>query len=263
MVFNILILNMMDYRNNYLNLKYILYLMNIQCFQPFQFIVPLDLIFIHIPKTGGSMIEKQLSIMNKNIYNNNQRFGGHNSIINFKKYLRLENISHFNKFGVVRNPYDKIISAYNYLKDCKDRQFISDIYEWNYLGAPETISEFITNIYNKYKYNDLLIIKDDQNIHIQQQYKFVVNNYDEKNILCEILKYEYLDEDFLKFIELYKDNKEVYEFLYNNIYENIKIKERYDVMSILTKDDIKKVNQIYNNDFLLFHYDKIDCEKIE
>ena len=217
-----------------------------------QYIKPLNLIFVHIPKTGGTFIEKQLREINKELYNNNKALGGHSSINNFISKLKIKNISSYNRFAVVRNPYDRIISAYNYLKKNKSTHRGA----WNNLGSPLSISDFICRIYNLYKKKKLSRIQV-KNWHFQQQYKFVVNNLNKKNILCNILKYENLKEDFEKFIELYKIKKNIYNLLYNKIYKKIKIKEQYDILNILSSKHINMINEIYKEDFLLFGYDNI------
>ena len=217
-----------------------------------QYIKPLNLIFVHIPKTGGSFIEGKLKIINEVLYGTYKIFGGHHSINKFISKLNIDNISSYNRFAVVRNPYDRIISAYNYLKKTK----ISHRIEWNNLSSPLSISDFICSIYNLYKKKKLLVIKK-ENWHFQQQYKFVVNDLNKKNILCNILKYENLQDDFEKFIELYKKKKNIYNLFYNIIYKKIKIKEHYDILNILNFNDINMINEIYKEDFLLFGYDNI------
>ena len=162
----------------------------------------------------------------------------------------------YNVFSVIRNPYNRILSSFNYLKKIDERWNRGDVDEWINLGSPSCISEFISNIYNKHKNNELSQING-LNQHIQQQYKFLVNNITEKKILCNLLKYENLHEDFKEFIEIYKQDNKVYNLLYNNIYKNIKIKKNYDINNILSSNDIKLINEIYDEDFLLFGYNKI------
>ena len=76
-----------------------------------QYIKPLKLIFIHIPKTGGSFIERKMRLLNERFFNDHKIFGGHTTIEKFKKKLGVD--SSYKCFSVVRNPYNRIISAYN------------------------------------------------------------------------------------------------------------------------------------------------------
>jgi hypothetical protein len=222
-----------------------------------QYIDALKLIFVHIPKTGGSFIEKKLQLINKQLYNNNRSFNGHYPINYIINRLNIKKISKFNRFTVVRNPYFRIISAYNYLKKTKKRNKL-DIHEWRELGSPSTISEFVSSIYKNYKNNKLSVINT-SNWHVQQQYKFVVNNCENKKIICNILKYETLKEDFINYIERFKKNKIVYTLLYKHICENIKIKKDYAIVDILSLKDITMINEIYADDFSLFKYEMFNA----
>ena len=48
-----------------------------------QHIEPLKLIFVHVPKTGGSFIEGKLRKINIELFDNKQIFGGHTTIRGF------------------------------------------------------------------------------------------------------------------------------------------------------------------------------------
>ena len=220
-----------------------------------QYVKSLDLIFVHIPKTGGSFIEGKLKKINKELTDNDEIFGGHYSIDTIINNFNIDDISLYNSFCVVRNPYSRIISAYNYLKQTEKRHK-NDREEWKELGSPSSITDFICSIYSKYKNNELSVINP-HNWHFQQQYKFVVNDLEKKDILCNILKYENLNKDFEKFMELYKKRENIYDLFNNEIYKNIKIKPDYDILNILSFNDISMINEIYKEDFLLFEYDNI------
>lgn len=61
-------------------------------------------LFIHIPKCGGTSVENQIGI-----------FHGHRSVIYFRAADRALFDRAF-KFGLVRNPYDRLVSGFHYLK---------------------------------------------------------------------------------------------------------------------------------------------------
>ncbi len=64
----------------------------------------LGLLFVHVPKCGGSSVEAQLGV-----------FHGHRSAV----YFRAADPGLFAaawKFSIVRNPYDRLVSAFHYLK---------------------------------------------------------------------------------------------------------------------------------------------------
>lgn len=223
-----------------------------------QKIPELKLIFIHIPKTGGTFIEKCLRSLYCKLYDKNKiprgkhNFaGGHSAYFNFAN--KTPDIEKYNVFCVVRNPYERLLSAYYYLYKLRNEKFFCEY--WEALGKPADISKFIDGIYVKYKNNDMQYMT-----HTRQQYKFILNNdnrFESKQTVaknCKILKYELLNKDFLKFIEIYRKNTEVYQYLYNHLYKKIFIsRQKYN----FTVEDIKKINEIYNKDFELFNYEKI------
>ena len=73
-----------------------------------------------------------------------------------------------------------------------------------------------------------------------------------KNIT--IIKYEQYNDDFLKYIEIYKNTPKVYDFLYNKVYKNINISS--DKSNKLTRENIDKINEMYSSDFDMLDYVK-------
>ena len=66
-------------------------------------------IFVHVPKTAGMSIEERLrGIENGHVL-------GHTSAMDFRKSFPKEFAAYF-KFAIVRDPLDRFISAYSFLK---------------------------------------------------------------------------------------------------------------------------------------------------
>lgn len=206
-----------------------------------QYIDEIKLIFIHIPKTGGSFIEGNLFKLAQHFNQMYDYFGGHCICGEYKNNERFDDYTYF---SVVRNPYDRIYSAYRYLKNGGSGA-IGDKKVWTHkLNSPSSIEEMIDTIYQ---------IGLDNLVHLREQYKFCTYK---NEIIGNILKYEKLDSDFLNFIDIYKSNKFVYDFMYNEIYKNIKIANSYDLN--LDDESIKKINYLYKIDFEYFEYNKIE-----
>ncbi len=86
-------------------------------------ILETGVIFIHVPKAAGSSIKTE-------IYGKPQF--GHRRIAEFYAYDRARTAAFF-KFAFVRNPWDRMLSAFTYLRQDKgnsgrDRQIVADLY---------------------------------------------------------------------------------------------------------------------------------------
>ena len=82
------------------------------------------IIFIHIPKTGGTSIENYMNILN---YNNPILKHGYGTFKNisfqhftysdYNEFLGIHIFKNYFKFSVIRNPYTRIISEYFWVPD--------------------------------------------------------------------------------------------------------------------------------------------------
>ena len=228
-----------------------------------------DFIFIHITKTGGTSIRRSI---------NSKWRGGHITAqylwdtqtdgkqLYLKEGLQWGgtyatpyggNIPNFNKIptslSIVRNPYDRLISTYFYLKkispdEDKNKSFNS----WfdYYLGK----NGKHTN--NLLMLNDLSITDQIQKFKqpscevnigwmffLPQYYHLIFNG---KIIINEILRFENLEIDFNKFIAKYKLEP------VNLSHENVTEHNHYS--TYFNDKQIEIVKQIYKKDFDLFGY---------
>jgi chondroitin 4-sulfotransferase 11 len=102
-----------------------------------------NLIFIHVPKCAGTTIEKIIgACTSRELYGQNPtpRLGQHTTPQHLS-YLQLKdtlnvNWSDYHAFSVVRNPYSRFVSEYNYRKDLFEK---TKRPEFN----PRTFSNFI------------------------------------------------------------------------------------------------------------------------
>lgn len=145
-------------------------------------------IFIHVPKTGGTSIEKT-SLFDDQRERTNQDVGGHSNAMKFKHTFPEEFNSYF-KFAFVRNPWDRLVSAFFYLGD---------------FGSNEGDREAAAKYIKKYDKNfhafccDFLKEENINNIvHLKPQYGFIYDDQD--NILVDFVgKLENIEQDF-KFV---------------------------------------------------------------
>lgn len=85
-------------------------------------------IFVHIPKNGGSSLERMLNL------------GG--GIFSIKDFSTVINIDDYYKFTIVRNPFDKMVSAFTYLRSGKERV---DRPYFNIVKDYKDVNDFLKN----------------------------------------------------------------------------------------------------------------------
>ena len=198
----------------------------------------INLLFIHIPKTGGTSLETYFKLKYNIPLNNNSLwdFSTDENIkidsslqhITYKQMVQNNNILNidFNNIkiiSIVRNPYDRIVS---------------DLF-YNKLITPRTTQKDVFNIITKY------LVSDKYDNHNIPQYKFVTD--DNEGIIqnIHILRTESLTNDMI--------NLGYNDF---NIFDNVN-KNKVNYYKYLNIDSILIINQFYHLDFILFNYNKI------
>ena len=276
----------------------------------------INLTFIHIPKTGGSTIEdiskkynyqwaRWNDLFNKKLYSF-KKFGGRNiinchswhtpsyltynfAIFNKTKQLTLyqqlnsnEN-GNTNTFCIVRNPYTRLISEYNYQTACHPNT------EINQFLQKSIISFYFDKRYNyqdchfipQYKYiyeiwNDTIMgLNDSNNIfHIPTQW---TQNHDfinnEHRVTCKyILKQENLNDEFDVLMKVFNQSmnmafaNEIAQELRNSKHKLALSNVRGDKIANCKKNQIENgivfenktielIQTVYKKDFEYFCYD--------
>lgn len=196
------------------------------------------IIFVHIPRTGGTSLLKFLNIERKkeNLYSGYCHYSSilnqHYPLYKIKNYLNLtlDNLNHSNnyfKFSIVRNPYSRIISIYNFMRELntnKGRTFNS------FLDLVEQI--YKTNNFSEHIYYQSL----------RNQWEFLLEKPDDKIDLDALFKFEKIKSSEL-FLQL-KFNKENPLLHFNHIENSIN----------LTKYQKYRIYKLYKKDFELFNY---------
>jgi hypothetical protein len=159
-------------------------------------------------------------------------------------------------FCVIRNPYERVVSIYNFWiswyntslnhSDISSKKKLGFIFNEKRYPTKEGLNNFIKKIYSSDKY----IFNLDG--HLLPQYLYL---YNEKKIQIPhvIIRYENLKKDFSNFIDNYKLNLDINDLEQTHI---LKSKSKITIKD-LTKESIKLINKYYNLDFDYLGYEKI------
>lgn len=195
-----------------------------------------NLLFIHIPKTGGTVIENNIKkkkrqrlysgktnkLLHHPFNKKSLQHQFYTTLYDNRKKLKI-NFNNIKIFSVVRCPYDRIISALFWNKLIK-KDF-----------KPNRVFRILKNHF---------IFRDNLDNHNVPQYKFITDKNLKLIPNIKIFKTEELNE---------KNNE-----LNNYIGININIKKKItnkDYSKYLNKDSIKIINKFYKKDFELFGYE--------
>ncbi|WP_257285717.1 sulfotransferase family protein [Endozoicomonas sp. SESOKO1] len=188
-------------------------------------------IFIHIPKNAGNGVAMSLF---------DRQPSGHNFITLYRDYDNKKYNSYFS-FCFCRCPYDRLYSAYTYLRQggfgIYDKEFSE-----KYLSKFTSFQEFVLELKND-QFSKLIT----RWCHFIPQYKFACD--ENENLLVQyVARYEKIDEemDFLrkKLHLLSKENKVVNR------------SKKSNVIDIYTPEMREIVHSVYYKDFEIFGYQK-------
>lgn len=196
------------------------------------------LVYIHVPKCGGNSV-KSLKTDKIITWSHNLRKEGYLTYPNSKMYgykkifPGLINYFYYS-FTIVRNPWSRAFSAYNYL--CKGGNNHKD-----FLDFEKYVKEY--NSFEDFIKNGLLLASKEQ-LHFKPQ-TFWLLGAKNKLTVEKVIKLEQVDEDFpklmsdfdIEFDSLKKENKST-----NLNYKNFYNQELIDIVADIYKEDIKLFN---------------------
>ena len=208
-----------------------------------------NLVFIHIPKTGGTSIINELeSKISLKLLRKTSQFltfpnkgsvsFGHVSYLNLLRLGIINNDFHKSsyKFCIVRNPYHRAVSLFNYFKDIKiiDRNIdFENFLDKVYLQRPPV------GIYNHMGISQS-----------NPQADWILDS-NGKFLVDDIFKLE----ELIKLVNVFKDRFKVnLDIKRNNVSNKYTFFEKIEK----NKSIIEKIEKIYDRDFELLGYKKLD-----
>ena len=194
----------------------------------------INVLYIHIPKTGGTSVENYFSTKFKIPLNIKSLFGEnkqwlkvnstlqhitYNQIVQNHKIIGI-NFVNIKIITVVRNPYERIIS---------------DLFHFKLITV-DTSKETVVKVISQY-------VNSSHDNHNVPQHKFITND---KGVIIpniHILKTENLTRDM--------HNLDYRDF---NMFDN-KNSNKVNYYNYLNNESINIINKVYHWDFILFKYD--------
>jgi len=188
------------------------------------------IIFIHIPKAAGNAVTKALYGVSATGHDLLQRYYDYDSGRFNQSY----------KFAVVRNPWDRLVSSYFYLKQ-GGIGFFDTIFADRYLDKINTFDEFISHLDNDLKFREKILSW----VHFVPQSDFLKLNGAVDNNEVHILKLENVNEEIphlcdklgLEPVELQKVNQSK-----RNAYQDYYDDYRREIVAEIYSEDIKFFN---------------------
>jgi hypothetical protein len=181
-------------------------------------------VFIHVPKAAGTSVANTIYGLDK--------YPGHYNWLFYQGYFGKNKYNSMYKFTIVRNPFDRLVSAYEYLKrggnSLPDKAFSEQ-----YLADCGMFKDFLFKIRKT---------KPIQNwIHFQPQHRFIFDN--KENLKVNYLAhFETLNDDMVKIYSHFGINKELghaKKITRQNYRDYFKDQESIDIVVNLYKKDFE------------------------
>jgi chondroitin 4-sulfotransferase 11 len=191
-------------------------------------------VFVQIPKNASSSIHKVLE-------NQTDREHDHRTYIDILSQNDPELIESYFSFAVVRNPYDRFVSAYEYLRGISEDG-------WN-----PSFEDVVNDFYSRGTY----FYTSEEQVHWWPQHVFVGI----KNIILvdKILRYENVNSEWSEIAtKIINGLPESYSKPTLTLpHENTShLRNKKDYKKYYTKDLAQKIYELYKKDFEMFGYDK-------
>lgn len=153
------------------------------------------------------------------------------------QYISREKVGEYFKFCIIRNPYDRTYSAWNFVKN-----------RYPY----DDVNDFVKHhLSNEFIFGRELVPMDCR-VHYRPQFTFIYDEDFNFNVNY-IIRYEALNEDIQRLTSLYGpgSSKNIFKegiTPYGEKYQTPRYLDRLD------QDSILKINQLYEKDFVCLKY---------
>ena len=184
-------------------------------------------VFVHIPKTAG------ISIV-ESIYGENIEKGGHRKITHLSK-LMPGSMNEYFIFTIVRNPWDRLYSAYKFMMNGGINQYDENAFK-SHLFLINSFEDFVMNWLNESNLKHI--------IHFYPQSWFLKNNFGKVEIDF-IGRFECLASDFAEIAG---------KIGVKNKLKHLNKGDKGSYKKVYTKEMIEKVELIYKEDVERFNY---------
>lgn len=196
------------------------------------------LLMVHIPKCAGITMNQIIGLNNPKFFGNH--YGHHYA--NFIKNKMKEKYQNYTSFCIIRNPWDRLWSSYNFMKS--GSEFIRK--KNNNLNSFE---DYIFDIYNTKKYLNVNSKTNGEDLYYHKQSNWITNKNNEK-IVDIIGKFEDLS-SLVKTIE-HDFNIDGLSQRFKNTHSNKTKKVNY--REVYNQSMVNKVSEMYQDDIKLGDY---------
>ena len=202
-------------------------------------------IFVHIPKNAGTSIKKLL--VGNEDFKSLKRPWKHETIANIKK-SNPEVYNSYKKIAVIRNPYDRMVSMYAFLKRYRSSNDLLNTYQYNSKTNSYEIIETAKAPIDGFRYWWKDKNADPQKIHgdLEIAKRLFNSQSDWIDDTVHIIKYESLDNDLSDFL-----NKEIELPIENDSYT-------FEYTKYYNQETADIIYDRYKEDFEKFDYKKLE-----
>lgn len=214
------------------------------------------LFHVHIPKTAGIHLWNYLTETKHGRTYRSHRRNCHRFGSDFKSENLLDNTF---SFCVVRNPWSRLYSAYNFMMNGSERPNSIRLGYLKMKGV-KSFSDYLKFIDDEYEINDLGNKKNNTNyrcthdsLYHEPQYRWFMDVEGENIILDEIYQMENLNPLYEKLDSFYGEKEGTTSDYFNNKKSNV-TKDKDDYRKNFNSNEVDIVSKHYKKDIEILNY---------